>query len=127
MNTQIFKIGDRVFDSAFGWGEVASYKKDFLFPVGVNFDNGRLVSYTWNGKVTLDSNPTLSFTEYTLEGFSQEKQIKFPCTGMFEGSVFGICVGKDNLGLYVCEQGDAWNIFEPMTLEEYCKLNNIEL
>jgi hypothetical protein len=124
---QIFKVGDRVFDAAFGWGEVTSYKKDFLFPVGVNFDNGRLVCYTWDGKVTLDSNPTLSFTAYNLGGFSQEKQIKFPCTGMFEGKRFGICVEKDKNGYFRGEQGTYWSAFQPMTFEEYCKLKNIEL
>jgi hypothetical protein len=127
MNKQIFKVGDRVFDAAFGWGEIINYEKDHTFPVFVNFDSGDRKPYTWDGRLNRLANPTLSFNAYSLEGFSQERQIKFPCTGMFGGSVFGICVGKDNLGLYVCEQGNPWNIFEPMTLEEYCKINNIEL
>jgi hypothetical protein len=127
MNKQIFKVGDRVFDTAFGWGEVFGYGAHSSFMIGVYFDKGNKVWYTLDGRLYLESNPTLSFTEYTLEGFSQEKQIKFPCTGMFEGKRFGICVGKDNLGHYICEQGDAWSAFKPMSLEKYCKLNNIEL
>jgi hypothetical protein len=130
MNTQIFKVGDRVFDAAFGWGEVTGYETNSSFPVGVFFDIGEHDSYTRDGRLTENSIPTLSFTEYTLEGFSQERpepEIKFPCTGMFEGKRFGICVGKDKYGYFRGEQGTYWSTFEPMSFEEYCKLKNIEL
>jgi hypothetical protein len=130
MNTQIFKVGDRVFDALYGWGEVINCDGYGSFPVIVYFDKGNKSWYTLDGRVYLESNPTLSFTEYTLEGFSQQRskpEIKFPCTGMFGEKGFGVCVGKNNLEHYICELGDAWSTFKPMSLEKYCKLNNIEL
>jgi hypothetical protein len=128
MNTQIFKVGDRVFDAAFGWGEVINYDTDSSFPVMVHFDSGDRKPYTWDGRLNRIANPTLSFTEYTLEGFSQERPIKFPCTGMFNETAFGICLGKDKNGHFISEFYTSPFInFEPMTFEEYCKLNNIEL
>jgi hypothetical protein len=87
---QIFKIQDRVFDALYGWGEVINCDGYGSFPVIVYFDKGNKSWYTLDGRVYLESNPTLSFTEYTLEGFSQERQIKFPCTGMFNETAFGI-------------------------------------
>jgi hypothetical protein len=51
MNKQIFKVGDRVFDAAFGWGEVTSYDTNSYFPVIVNFDNGEHDCYTWDGRL----------------------------------------------------------------------------
>jgi hypothetical protein len=127
MNKQIFKVGDRVFDAAFGWGEVTFILKLGFLPINVLFDNWFEHAYTLDGRLYVDCNPTLSFTQYTLEGFSQEKPIKFPCTGMFEGKRFGICLEKDKNGYFRGEQGTYWSTFQPMTFEKYCKLNNIEL
>ena len=127
MDKQLFKLRDRVFDVLYGWGVVNSIEESSTFPIRVHFDNLKQCSYTWDGKITQDYNPTLSFTEYTLEGFSQEKQIKFPCTGMFGGIKFGICVGRFNQGRFICEQEIQWESFQPMTFEEYCKIKNIKL
>jgi hypothetical protein len=127
---QIFKEGDRVFDAAFGWGEVFRYDTDSFFPAMVHFDSGDRKPYTWDGRLNRIANPTLSFNAYKLEGFSQERpkpEIKFPCTGVFGGKKFGICVGKDNVGFFRCEKMGVWLDFQPMTFEKYCKLNNIKL
>ena len=63
----IFKVGDKVFDYNYGWGEVAKFD-DFYFLV-VKFKD-RNVGYEPNGCRPSSHLPTLSFTEYTLEGFS---------------------------------------------------------
>lgn len=72
----IFKKGDKVYDHLYGWGEVneASIRDNFL---SVEFENGVERFYSIDG-CTLDAKPTLSFTEYTLEGFSQERPEELP-------------------------------------------------
>jgi hypothetical protein len=51
---QIFKVGDRVFDAAFGWGEVFRYDTHSSFQFGVNFDSGDRKPYTWDGRLNRD-------------------------------------------------------------------------
>lgn len=70
MKTEIFKEGDKVFDFKYGWGFVS----DARCPIIVRFSE-YTVSYT---KKDLK---TLSFTEYTLQGFSQERLIELPEVG----------------------------------------------
>lgn len=57
----IFKKGDKVYDAVYGWGEVEGSSGIW---VTVNLENG---------KVFVIDSDSLSFTEYTLEGFSQER------------------------------------------------------
>jgi hypothetical protein len=68
----IFKKGDKVYDHAYGWGEVVEIDlEDRYFPVIVQFKGGR-GTYQINGtEYKYQKAPSLSFTEYTLEGFSQ--------------------------------------------------------
>lgn len=69
----IFKKGDKVYDHAYGWGEVADLMSGVDFPVIVDFED-TISSYKISGKqYNHHENPTLSFTEYTLEGFSQQR------------------------------------------------------
>ena len=126
---QIFKVGDRVFDALYGWGEVFSYKERHIFPMFVVFDDGKKAFYTWDGSFNKDCNPSLSFTEYKLEGFSQERQIKFPCTGAFGFRLdkFGICIRQESSGRYIEESGGWWDFFAPMTFEKYCELKGLKL
>ena len=67
----IFKKGDRVYDHAYGWGEVVRSTQEMsYYPVVAVF--GKLsFTYTLEGSSIKDKASTLSFTEYTLEGFSQ--------------------------------------------------------
>jgi hypothetical protein len=66
----IFKKGDKVFDYAYGWGYVYDIS-DEEWGVYVTFE-GEQVRYNKFGRVNGCSfDNTLSFTEYTLEGFSQ--------------------------------------------------------
>ena len=71
----IFKKGDKVFDLPNGWGEVICVDSESAgtdYPLAVKFLS-LTECYTSTGKVREDGEPTLSFTEYTLEGFSQER------------------------------------------------------
>ena len=70
MSKEIFKVEDKVFDFKYGWGFVY----DARCPIIVRFSE-YTVSYA---KKDLK---TLSFTEYTLQGFSQERPIELPEVG----------------------------------------------
>lgn len=78
----IFKKGDKVFSYFFGgWGVVEDiYKKNTVFPVRCSFPLGN-GSFTEDGRFYSDGPPMLSFTEYTLEGFSQERLEELPDVG----------------------------------------------
>lgn len=70
----IFKVGDKVFDYQFGWGKVINDNWGPKYPIEVQFNKSFKWSYTKDGRIYDNCiNPTLSLTEYTLEGFSQEK------------------------------------------------------
>lgn len=69
----MFKVGDKVFDIQYGWGQVTGIFISLDYPVFVEF-NGASQSYTSDGKFYKKSQQAvLSFTEYKLEGFSQER------------------------------------------------------
>lgn len=79
-----FKLGDAVYDYRSGWGNVTKIRSNnYTYPVVVDFGgNINDVEYTECGKFNKDDiNPTLSFTEYTLQGFSQERPIELPEVG----------------------------------------------
>ena len=65
----IFKKGDKVYDYAYGWGEVCEHSCGEL-SVCVDFEDVE-IGYHSKGCLEIGFKPTLSFTEYTLEGFSQ--------------------------------------------------------
>ena len=77
----MFKVGDKVFNYQYGWGTINEELTKYIL---VLFDNCKSVSipFAKDGKETSRSErPTLSFTEYTLEGFSQERPIELPEVG----------------------------------------------
>ena len=77
----MFKVGDKVFNYQYGWGTINEELTKFILVV---FDNCKSVSIPFykDGKETSRSErPTLSFTEYTLQGFSQERPIELPEVG----------------------------------------------
>jgi hypothetical protein len=75
MKKSIFKFDDKVFDFTYGWGKIASIDFDIKW-IKVKFNNhNRDIFYE------LDDLKTLSFTEYTLEGFSQERPKELPKKG----------------------------------------------
>ena len=81
MKKQTFEKGDRVFDIRFGWGKVVDDNRACLFPIGIQFDDDdsqEVIVYTDDGKLSLgEESPLLSFTECTLQGFSQEKPVNY--------------------------------------------------
>lgn len=81
-NESIFKVGDRVFDFNFGWGVVSSIDTTSEYPIWVTFgNNNQMFSYTFNGNVQMSLKPSLSFTEYKLNGFSQQRPEILPNKG----------------------------------------------
>jgi hypothetical protein len=81
----VFKVGDKVYDARYGWGKVTDISFSTKYPIEVAFDkcNGYNDYYTYAGlDHDLDSlTPLLSFTEYTLQGFSQERPEILPERG----------------------------------------------
>lgn len=72
MKTREFKVGDKVFDARFGWGEVTS--EDYLldYPIKVIFKGGREDAYTKQGVSFIGHNPILSHTEYSIHSTPSE-------------------------------------------------------
>jgi len=85
MNKEIFKVGDRVFSIHYGWGEVTEKiyndDEDDFYVAFKTKDKLVEVSYTKDGREYNVEQPTLSFTEYTLQGFSQERPVELPKVG----------------------------------------------
>lgn len=77
----VFKEGDKVYCFVNGHGIIKEIKCKADYPVYVEFTNDDSDQYTYDGRLYMDSLPTLSFTEYTLQGFSQERQIELPEVG----------------------------------------------
>lgn len=72
----IFKKGDKVFDYQYGWGEVDRTDLIKDHPLQVKYERAK-IAYTEDGCRNGSSLPVLSFTEYTLEGFSQECSVDY--------------------------------------------------
>lgn len=70
-NKDFFKIGDRVFHIQYGWGNVIDLYSEMIL---VKFE-GRQYGFP------RENNKSLSFTEYTLQGFSQERPEELPKPG----------------------------------------------
>lgn len=103
---KIFKIGDRVFDIRYGWGLVnyCNYEIED-WPIEVVFDgiDGLTDEYTFDGRCYITHPKTLSFTEYTLEGFSQERPEELPKKGDI---VWGFEVERQRwvIGHFLCKE-----------------------
>ena len=130
----IFKVGDRVFDIRYGWGEVVEIDKDenTTYPVFVNFNNF-IERYTLNGlDKKINETPILSFTEYTLQGFSQERPKKEPEIGSlclfsddeeeFNNNIGHVgrleSIDKDLRFPYSREGGSSWIYCKQIKIEE---------
>lgn len=77
----VFKKGDKVYCVLYGWGRVLGVDDVGTYPVTVLFDCDEQIDYTVDGKLYDDSFSTLSFTKYTLKGFSQHRQTELPEVG----------------------------------------------
>jgi hypothetical protein len=68
----IFKDDDRVYLNLVGWGTIIGVT---YYDISVKFDTGDV------RHISGDVRKLLSFTEYTLEGFSQERPEELPNEG----------------------------------------------
>jgi hypothetical protein len=75
-----FKVGDKVYCIINGWGTIKYIRETGPFPIVVSTEE-ETCSYSIDGRYFSQSQPTLSFTEYTLNGFSQERPIDIPEVG----------------------------------------------
>ena len=80
MKKQTFEKGDRVFDYIKGWGEIVHTYSDNWEEVDdnytvcvVKFDSSKGIIHFTKYLAT----KMLSFTEYTLQGFTQEKPVNY--------------------------------------------------
>lgn len=96
MKKDIFKVGDSVYCLIHGWGIVSTIDKCGDFPVGVDFKDESNVGYTTDGRYFANAKRTLSFTEYILENFSQERPIVLPEVGE-------LCLVRD-------EYSETWKV-----------------
>lgn len=98
---KIFKEGDKVFHLQYGWGEITSYEENAIIRVKFFADT---IAF-------MDGN-LLSFTEYTLQGFSQERPIELPEVGE-------LCLVRDDESLpwrvreFAFEYHGTFNVKEP--------------
>jgi len=76
----LFKVGDRVFDYLKGWGEIVHLYSDNWEEVDdiytvcvVRFESSEELEHFTKYLAT----KMLSFTEYTLQGFTQEKPVNY--------------------------------------------------
>lgn len=139
MEKQIFKKGDRVFDIRFGWGKVKEVLDTLYhnYPITVFFDNiGNVITYASDGSFGAGMPQMLSFTEYTLQGFSQERPINYNDYigkwGKFWNDDFEDYYVISKLKEYKSGDtykfkilGGVYNTFEPLT-EEQIKVLNLE-
>ena len=81
-NKEIFKLGDKVFCALIGHGIInrVSGTANDLYPIEVKYNNG-VEFYTIDGRYCKAAFPTLSFIEYTLDGFSQNRPENLPEKG----------------------------------------------
>jgi hypothetical protein len=78
----IFKVRDKVYHIEYGWGVVIENDNGISFPILVEFASDLICSFTLDGRESTESkSSTLSFTEYTLQGFSQERPVELPEVG----------------------------------------------
>nr|DAN48265.1 MAG TPA: hypothetical protein [Caudoviricetes sp.] len=139
MKKQTFEKGDRVFDYLKGWGEIVHLYSDNWEEVDdnyivcvVKFDSGEELEYFTKYLAT----KMLSFTEYTLQGFTQEKPVNYKDYvrkwGKFwdvtkHSGIQNMVIGhlsvyneKDVDGFpFACEEtGVYYTNFEPLTEEQ---------
>lgn len=123
----VFKKGQKVFDYQFGWGEVVRIDSRMAYPLCVKY-NSTTESYTLEGCMFEIGKPTLSFTEYTLEGFSQYPPIDYnECIGklgIFWGDypykIIGVLESFDSekeYAFHLTEWG-RFKKFQPLTEEQ---------
>jgi hypothetical protein len=127
MKKPIFKAGDKVYCALIGKGVVEKVDGDSeKYPIHVRAElTGKVYLYTADGRRLFNMNPTLSLTEYRLEGFSQERPIDYRDYigkwGFFGDSIANV-LGKlsgieDGEEEKFITNGMPWRIFKPISEE----------
>ena len=128
MTDTIFKKGDKVFHYHYGWGTIKKTSYDLVddYPLTINFGKQGDFCFTDDGRELFCEKPSLSFTEYKLDGFSQERPETLPKYGeavwvrdrdnedwivrhflrKFEDKYLAI---EDNPETYIFSEYDLWN------------------
>lgn len=114
MKDKIFKKEDKVFDIRRGWGIVSQIGINFIEVEFKNQKGNNLVVWYENN----DSIIFLSFTEYYLEGFSQERPEDLPELGDVvwvrdkdsDGWEVSHFYKKDYLGYHACSDSKLYNV-----------------
>jgi hypothetical protein len=118
----VFKVGDKVFHICYGWGEVIKVDSDKKFGLTIMFNYKDVESeeyFSLDGKeFEFDLKSILSFTEYTLQGFSQERPIILPEVGElclvrdFKDSVWKARNFKKFTTHFLDGNGERWDYFK---------------
>ena len=96
----MFKVGDKVFHFSYGWGEILDLlSRDEWVKIRFKDNTYSFIGYNY-----------ISFTEYTLQGFSQERPIELPEVGE-------LCLVRDS-------DADDWRAvkfrgYEPKSIMRY--------
>ena len=133
MKKQTFEKGDRVFDYLKGWGEIVHLYSDNWEEVDdnytvcvVKFDSSKEIIHFTKYLAT----KTLSFTEYTLQGFTQEKPVNYEeyvekwgvfwdkwWDGYYISKLKGIDI-NNGFTEFIDSASGKWDKFEPLTEEQ---------
>lgn len=100
MKKEIFKVGDKVYHIEYGWGvvtKICSISSDSF----VEFFIDRDLWFDYSCEL-------LSFTEYTLQGVSQERPIVLPEKGE-------LCLIRDN-------ESQDWQVRKFLYYKETCNI-----
>ena len=107
MAKKTLKVEDRVYHIEYGWGTIKRTNTNWTCLV--KFDCCVIGDY---------SNALLSFTEYTLQGFSQERPIELPEVGElclvkdFKDSVWKAREFKKFTTHFLDTSGERWDEFK---------------
>jgi hypothetical protein len=114
----MFKVGDKVYHFQYGWGEVV--KPVFECDVLVRYETENLIGDNFQIQVVerMLRFDFLSFTEYTLQGFSQQRPIRLPEVGElclvrdFKDSVWKARNFKKFTTHFLDDNGERWDEFK---------------
>jgi hypothetical protein len=99
----VFKEGDRVYHLLYGWGVIKEHNSDENYSK-IMFETGKEYGFL--------EHFLISFTEYTLQGFTQERPIVLPEVGE-------LCLVRD------CDEED-WKVVQFKRYNENARLKFID-
>lgn len=113
-----FRVGQTVYDAAYGKGEVVDVKSSGPFPIGVKFESSRegVGYFTADGKVLPESQRTLFFSPPTVSGATKPAFVPVLKKGdiVFVRSLYGcdvyhIVVSSETCTEVYDENNDSWS------------------